>query len=101
MRPERIPIHLRVPGAVLLVLGALPGWAWAAERGPHDSRYAIREAALEREGDPTASGRFRLNGDLDPLSAAAKPSRGARFAATAKIAMDADCTEVLLADSFE
>ena len=54
-------------GVALALLAALPAPAMAAagagDRDAPASRYALRDAALEPQGEPSTSGRFRLDAD--------------------------------------
>lgn len=107
MRPNRNPGGTLRLSMALAVLSALPGWALAAqatpEREAHASRFAIGNSALEREGEPSVSGRYRLDGDVSVKedAAAARLNLGTRYGGGAKLVTVADCSSYVFADGFE
>ena len=91
---------------ILLALSVPAGSAFAASAStvqePVSSRYAVSETFVQGAPGRSASGRYRASGTLRADSRApVAAASGVRFHGRAKLATDADCSDVLLADSFE
>jgi hypothetical protein len=92
--------------AYLALLCAVPGWAGTATATPeaeaHRSRFAVSNSALEREGESSVSGRYRLEGEAGINDRAAVQSApGRRYGGSAKLVTVADCSHYVFADGFE
>jgi len=103
---SRLGIALGRLLGVLLALSVPAGSALAASAStgqePVSSRYAVSDSYLQRAPAQSASGRYRASGTLSADSRApVAAASGVRFQGGAKLATDADCSDVLLADSFE
>jgi hypothetical protein len=103
---SRHPGRLLRLSALLAMLSAVPGWAWGAtatpEREGRRSRFALSHAALEREGESSFSGRYRLEGDVSIKDqAVVQAAPGRRYGGGAKLVTVADCSNYVFADGFE
>lgn len=92
-------------GTTLALLSPLPGWSTEADASPpraaHASSYAVTQANLERNGEPSVSGRFRLSGSVSLQPDASAVSRGTRFGGHAMLTTVADCSDYIFADTFD